>query len=233
MSLLTACQDAADAIGLARPTTIISNSNKEARQLLYYAQREIFAERDCYDWQQVIKEGTVTGDGAANALTLPTDFYRLVSDTTWDRTDNRQAAVGVNSREWAYLQGWDIVTTLNRRARIIDDKMEFYQIVPNLRDVHFEYISKNLIDVAVGGPSEKAEFTADDDVSLIDDDLLTLGIVWRYTKARQQKRWRADREEYDKKLRLLTAFQNAPRTLTATRHRNRSWGVQVKDNGYG
>lgn len=232
MSLLTACQDASSGIGLAKLGSIIGNTNKQAEQLLYFAQREIYAERDDFDWQQLISEGSVTGDGTATALSLPADLFRIVSDTTWDRSDNRMAAVGIDSQEWAYLKGWDIVTTLNRRARVIGNQLEFYQPVPNAREIHFEYISKNLVDTSAGG-APKEKFTVDTDVTLIDEDLLTLGIIWRYRKAKEARGWRDDLKDYEKKKMLLQGFQKAPRTLNPTTGRARSFGVQVKDQGFG
>jgi hypothetical protein len=47
--------------------------------------------------------------------------------------------------------------------------------------IAYEYITKN-IGVAIGG-AELASFVSDDDEAFFDDELIILGIVWRYRKA--------------------------------------------------
>lgn len=231
MSLLTICQDAARACNIAKPTTIISNTDKDAELLLWLAKR---AGRDLlkdFDWQIVCNpEGSITGDGSATAYALPADFHRLVSETTWSRSEDRQVHVPIGAREWAYLKGWDIVTTQNRRARIFDGKINFYAAVPLGTEIHFEYVEDALWDVAATG-SPKSAPTLDDDVFRLDEELITLGMIWRYKKTKERA-WKADFAEYQTTKQQMQAQEKSAEILNAGRPR-RVIGAQVKDSGYG
>lgn len=232
MSLLTICQDAADGCGLAKPATIISNDNKEARQLFYYAKREGKDLLEDFPWQILVNpEGSITGDDAATAYALPTDFHRLVPETTWSRGENRQSYVPIGAKEWAYLKGWDIVTTLNRRARIYGGQMVFHKVLPSTVTIYFEYVSDLIWDIAATG-TPKAVPTLDTDIFRLDEEIVTLGIIWRYKKARERA-WKADFQEYLKKKQHMQAQEKSAAVLDAGVPRNRVWGIQVKDSGYG
>lgn len=232
MSLLTICQDAADEVGIAQPATIVSNTNKDARQLFRFVKKETKHLLEDHEWEIVSNpEGSITGDGAATAFALPTDYHRIVSDTMWSRSENRSSYMPVGAKEWAFLKGWDIVTTLNRRGRIVDGMLEFYQIVPSGTVINFEYIEDRLWDIAATG-TPKAAPTIDTDVFRLDEEAVTMGVVWRYKKTKERA-WKADFQEYIMKLEFMKGQEKSATSLNSGVPRRRVWGLQVKDSGYG
>jgi hypothetical protein len=233
MSLLTICQEASRAIGLSVPSTIIGNTDKQAGQLLYYSNREIRDLADQHDWQVLIKEESIDFVTSQDTYNLPSDLLRIRNDTLWHRDDNRKVYFPLDGPEWQFLKGWDIVTTLNRRSRILDNQLVFYRAPEaNLTDaIFFEYISSNKAETS--GGTDKTEFTLDTDVPKFDEDLVTMGIIWRYNQARDHSRWQSDYGAYREKLGRLKSYEKGNRLIDMGRPTSRLWGVQVKDHGYG
>jgi hypothetical protein len=235
MSLLTICQDASDALGLIRPATIISNTNAQARTLLYCAKEEMNELALDYLWHQYIKEGTITGDGTSS-YAAPSDFQYILPDTMWDRTDDRMVLLPLTPKVWQYIKAWDISATLNRRCRIIDSVFEFYDNVPASNDIKFEYISSNLIETS--GAVEKSNFghstAADTDVSKLPEHIVTLGVIFRYAQQKQLDSWQMHYRKYQNALNKLTARNNPTTALDLGEEVNEYVpGVSLKDSGYG
>lgn len=213
MTLLTICQDAADVIGIARPSTITSNSEAAARQLGALARQELSMLANSHDWQQLVSEGSVTLATGDADYALPSDFLRLVRDTTWDRNDDRKVALPLTPQEWAFVKGEEVTTTANRRARIIGGEIEFSEVVvagDNGKVVYFEYISSNL---ALNVATPTANLTADAYTARLPEHLVTLGVIWRY---KQQKglEWNADFRIYEAERARYHAWQGSSRAFS-------------------
>lgn len=236
MSLLTICQDAADSLGLSQPATIISNTNAQARQLLYFAKEEMNSLAYEYLWQQLVKEGSISGTGAS-AYALPSDFGYFLPNTMWDRTADRQAIIPLTAEDWQYIKAWNINPDLNRKVRVIDSQFTFYTaLATSDGTIYYEYISKNKIESSGGTEYENFGHAsaADTDVSKLPEYIVTLGLIWRYAQARGHDRWQADKYKYEMELSKLMQRNNPTRGLSmGRRFREYVPGVTVTDNGYG
>jgi len=186
VSLLTICQEAAVASGFPKPNTIISNANGDAVQLLTLAKLEAEKISKVRNWSVLVKEGTITLVTSDQDYALPADFRWIVPQTTWDRTNQRIVLNPINGEEWQFLKAWTAVAGLNRRARIRAGQLEFEQTITstdNGNTIAFEYLSTYWADIAATG-TPKATFTLDDDIFRIDEHLLTLGLIWRFRRAK-------------------------------------------------
>lgn len=233
MSLLTIIQDAARAIGLTPPATVVANTNEGAQQLLYFAKEELRELGHSYDWQEITKEGNFTGGAGTDTTSLPSDYQRLRSNTTWHREDNREVLFPVSSSHWAHLKGWEVATTLNRRARIRGGSVIFYDTLTasDISNIYFEYISKNLARSA--GDVEKETFTADDDAPALSEHLVTLGVIWRYLQARDRDNWESAYTKYSRERDRLMSQDTGTRGLyLGTPVSHHALGA-VRDSGYG
>jgi hypothetical protein len=131
-----------------------------------------------------------TASGVAQTMTfardtynLPTDLSRYISHTWWDRT-NHWMLIGPQSPQFDQWQRSGIVTTGPRiRWRQIGRRPTAWRVWPpptsqSVPDaLVFEYVSDGWVEHEDGTFGKR--FTADSDLSLLDDDALILGVKWR------------------------------------------------------
>ena len=214
MSLLTICQDAADACGFGRPTSIVNNSDTTARQLLALANQQGEQMSKAKNWSVLVEEHTFVLSTSDQDYALPADFRWIVPQTTWDRDDDRIVLNPITGEEWQFLKAWSSVAGLNRRARIRAGQMEFEQTITaadNGKTIAFEYLSKYWADVAATG-TPKAKFTIDTDISRIDEALFTLGLIWRFRRAKGLP-YESELAEYQTQLDLTKAGDGGARRI--------------------
>ena len=182
-TLLSICQDAADVIGLPRPTAVASSTDQTTRTLLGCARRSGVALARFWGWQALLREKTFTSTAAmVQANGIPSDWDgRMVSGTFWNRTMRRPVRGPLNSQEWQQIQasGVQVVTDA---FRIRNGALEIVP-TPNGTDTYaYEYISKHWCEDS--GGTGLATWAADTDVPRLDDRLLVLGTVWRFLQGR-------------------------------------------------
>jgi hypothetical protein len=90
--------------------------------------------------------------------------------------------------------------------------------VPPAGDTYaFEYISNNWVLDATD--VEKAAFTADTDTAILDEELITLGVIWRFLKAKGFDYAEAFRT-YELQVSQALARDGSKRTLNFTQQVN-------------
>ena len=233
MTLLTICQDAADAIGIARPSAVASSSDASARQLGVFARQALQEIADRHDWQQLVAEGSITLATGDQDYALPADFHRLINDTTWDRTDNRQQDGPVSAQEWAFAKGYEFDTEVYRRFRILGGEIEFADTITaadNGAVVYFEYIS-NL--KALNSTTPVANLTVDTYTSRISEHVVTLRVIALYKHAKGIQGWQMDQKRFEDELAKLAGWQKGSRTLSMDTGSRKMDYPNVKDRGYG
>lgn len=177
MSLLTIAQNAADEVGVNRPSSVIGSTDATAIRILRYAirvGRELVKDHCPY----LIKEHTFSTSNGTEAYSLPSDFDHFVPFTHWNRTTDRRMHPILPS-EWQLLKSGLTTTSINDRFRIRGaDRELLLDPTPNgTETVAFEYVSKNYCE-SVGGTGQSV-WTADTDVGVLDEELFELGIIWR------------------------------------------------------
>lgn len=235
MTLLTICSDAAEETGFPAPSTIIGNSDATAKQLLRLAKKESEICSQATEWQILTKEYTFTLATADQDYALPSDFRWIVPSTTWNRDNKRIVINPVTSQEWQFLKGWTTISGLNLRSRIRNNQMEFEQTIAaadNGKTIAYEYLSKFPVDIAAGGTT-KQFFTIDTDVSLLDEELITQGVKWRFKKEKGLD-WEEDFAEYDLLKKKQMARDGGARTINMGRGEfGGELGVNINDRNYG
>lgn len=196
MTLLTICHDAADEIDILRPAIIIGNTEPDARGLLRLVNKVGRRIMKVFPWQILRKEQTFTSiSGETQTSILPSDFDRFVPETFWNRSQSKLITGPVSSVEWQSLK------TLNTTP-------EYHKFIyrggsvltlPSLSagdSLAFEYVSKNWCQSS--GGTAQAAFAADTDTGIIDEELLTRGVIFEYLSAKGQPSGKAevDYEEY-------------------------------------
>jgi hypothetical protein len=183
MSLLTLTQSACDRIGVARPSQIIGSSDQQTRSLLGLAGQEGVELARRHSWQALITEATfVTTATETQSGAIPADFSRFVPDTFWNRTRNWRVAGPVSPQRWQAIKSGLIVQpwgSFRQRGNTL-----LLSPVPSAGDtIAFEYVSDYWCENAAGTVG-RAMWEADDDVARLDEELISLGVVWRFQRAR-------------------------------------------------
>ena len=181
MSCLTTVQAACRRLALAVPTAVVASTDTQVQQLLALLNEEGEELSARYPWNALNLEATFTTVATpADLVTVAAGFKYLVNETMWDRTDNRIIRP-INAQEWQQVSSNNIAGPFTR-FRIWQNAIYFYPDLAAGHDIAFEYMSKNWVNLDAGGTA--AAFAADEDVSTLDEQLLTMGLLWRFKAAK-------------------------------------------------
>ena len=234
MSLLSICQDAAIEIGFPSPGMVVGSTDSNTLQLFRLANREGHDLSQAADWQALKEEHTFTLATSAQDYALPSGFRYIIPSTTWNRDDKRLVINPISSQEWQFLKGWTAIQGLNLRARIRADQLEFEQTITssdNGKTIAFEYISSYWCESS--GGSDQSAFAADTDVSKLDEELMTQGVVWRFKKAKGLD-WQEDYQFYQRLRDTQIARDGGSRRIRfCSSAFGEGLGVNVSDRDYG
>lgn len=185
MSMLTVVNDAQRRLNLAVSSSVAGSSDETAVQMLALLNQAGEEMAEAYPWQVLVKEATFTtvateSQGAMS--TIAPGFFYILNNTIWNRSLRRPVFGALSPNEWQLLKA-SSVTGPFQQYRIRGDTLRFIPAPPADQTCAFEYVSKNWCTTADGN-TEKSAFTIDTDVSLLDERLLTLSLVWRFKQAK-------------------------------------------------
>jgi hypothetical protein len=177
MSLLTITQNAADRLGLPRPSTVVTASDENARFLLGVAQEEGKALYDRHTWQVFQTEYTFPTVNGTASYALPDGFDQLLKDTVFNRTSRRRMVGDLSPAQWQETQA-SLVTMVNPAFRIRGDLFYISPTPTSAETIAFEYMSNNWCRSSslVG----QSAWAADTDTGILNEELMTLGVIWRF-----------------------------------------------------
>lgn len=185
MSLLTIIQNAAVDLNLTSPSAVAVSTDTQVQQLFNLANRDGKDLTRRFDWQALTKEATFTTAATEQQTTLAlvaSDFARLLDESMNNRTKHWLVRGPLSGQEWQRRRAIGPQVGVVNYFRIRGDAILFFPTPVAGDSIYFEYISKNwvLSNVSAG----KTAFTADTDTAVIDEDILTLGVKWRFLKAK-------------------------------------------------
>jgi hypothetical protein len=165
-----------------------------------------------FQWQQLMVQTSfvTTATETQTNATLPTDFDRFVDETMFNRTTNLPVVGPINPREWQELLANGINVSVPR-YRIRGDLILFNPTPVAGQSVYYEYVSKNWCETS-GGTGQSA-WAADNDVAVLPDNLLVLGLVWRWRQAKGLD-YTQDYETWNTQANRIAARQGAKRKLS-------------------
>jgi hypothetical protein len=185
-TLLSVIQDAAVELSLVVPLQVIGNTTNDntAAKLLRHLNKTIQATVKRDDWVNLRREYTFSTAAATESYVLPADFLRFVPETLWNRTRRFKPFEAVTPAEWqaykAAVAGMAFQSVRVRGVGTASPSLFIAPIPGGIETLAFEYITNT---VGLNGVNELAAFDDDTNTLLLDAELLTLGIVWRYRKA--------------------------------------------------
>lgn len=196
MSLLSIVQDAARRLGLTPPSSVISSPDENAKILLGLAQEEGKSLYDRHTWQAIQTEHTFSTANGTASYALPSGFDSIIKDTVFNRTSRRRMEGDLSPAQWQETQA-SLVTMVNPAFRIRGNLFYISPTPTAVETVAYEYISKNWCQSA-GGTGQSA-WAADTDTGILDEELTTLGIIWRF-KSKKGLDYAEDMQSYEIKV---------------------------------
>lgn len=184
MSLLTVISYACGRFGVPVPATVIGTTDERILQLLRLLEEEGTDLSKRGPWQGITFEATHTTTAAEDqgAITsIATNGFRSIKNGTfWDRTNKLPILGPLSDQEWQRLEGMG-TTGARYFFRIRGGKLLINPTPTAGYTWAFEYLSKNWI-LDEDTVTYKQYFDDDDDTVLLPEDLVLLGLRWRWKR---------------------------------------------------
>lgn len=118
------------------------------------------------------------------AYPLPADFGWMIQGTCWDRGYRWQVFGPLTPQEWQVLKSGLSPTGPRRRFRLFAGQFDLDPIPYDSNLLVYEYYSANFVLTGGVSTTPNNAFTSDTDTYRLPDDLLILGVQWRYKRAK-------------------------------------------------
>jgi hypothetical protein len=197
--------------GFKQEQAFATSQTTEGQTMLALANREVNTLQK-ETWQELTRTMLLPLT-TATEYDLPDDYRQFVFDTAWATNQEYKADFPVIPEGWAYLQSQDVATGFVYRIRIINNQIQIYNPQDGA-ELYAEYISKYAVSSGTGQAKER--FTADDDTFGLNDDLMIMGVKWRFNKLKGME-WQADFAEWKKMYKSERATNISAQTLDFTR----------------
>lgn len=183
MSLLTMVQAFCKRTKLTVPATVMGSPDEMVIQITALLEEEGESLTRRGDWESLTQEAThttvATADQGGMTTIASNGFLYIKNETMWDRTD-KLPIPQMDSTLWQRYQA-TVSTGPRYRYRIRGGDLLLTPTPDAGHTLAFEYLSKNWI-LAADGITYKSAFTLDTDTVLLSEQLLTLGLRWRWKK---------------------------------------------------
>lgn len=232
LTLLQVIQRAADRLGVARPTSVISSTDQQIRQLFGICLEEgkDLAARGF--WQALTREKTFVTVAAETQTNtpIPTDFDRFVPETIWNRTSARQIIGPRSSRAWQADKARPAAALTYLAFRVRDDAFLINPTPTAGETIAYEYITKNWVVSSAG--SGKVEPTSDDDLFELDTELMVQGIRWRWKQSKGLD-YGEDFETYERNVAIALGEDGGAEDLDIGRNPNVGRVANLPEGSFG
>lgn len=171
-----------------------------------------------HDWQALTKIATITGDGATTAFPVPADYDRMAlaqgvaNSASWfwgfDAVPDLDTWIAIQNGQFlGVTPGWWI---------ILANQFQFAPAPGSRQTAKYPYISANIAISPTSVPQRA--FSADQDKSVLDERLLTLGLIWRW-KAQKSLDYTEDMRNYEIALSEAMARDGGSRVIRSSGRR--------------
>ena len=185
MSVLSLIQSACNNLGILTPSLVAGSSDPQVIQLLSLANTEgkLLAKR--YDWQALRQEAvftTVAAELQGALSTIAPGSRNIVNSTMWNRSLNRPVFGPLSAQDW---QVWKSASLSGPYSeyRIMSGRVFFFPAPVAGQSIAFEAVTRNWCTDSTGLTGREA-WLLDDDIGRLDEDLMLLGLIWRWRKSK-------------------------------------------------
>ena len=190
MALLSMIQTVCRRVGIAVPTTVVGNADNQILQLLAIADEEgeDLGSQLASGWVSQTREATFTmvataSQGEMNGTVVANgDFRYIINETLWNRTTSLPITGPVPPAEWETLQAFPVNTSPYEQWQLRGKDFYLYPTPAGGDTMAFQYMSNSFCETS-GGVGQNT-WQNDDDVGLLSETLMILGIRWRWLKTK-------------------------------------------------
>jgi hypothetical protein len=219
MSLLTMIQGVSEDLGLPSPTTVVGNPDIQIKQLLQIANREGRDLASRFPWSKMVLQNTFTiaaaeDQGLLNSAVVSAgDFDYIIPETFWNQDTTLPIRGPLSWAEWESLQA--IPVTGPFPWYLIRSGHLYLSPTPatGTETGAFEYKSTSWCETT--GLVGKSAWSVDTDTGRLDENLMALGITWRWLK-RKGLDYGEDFQTYEKRLLDAYARDGGRKVLNST-----------------
>lgn len=177
MAILDIIKDATKALGLKVPGAVLSSTDREHVELVRAANKMGIEIARAHTWQKLKRIETITGDDSSTSFSLPANYDYMKKDArVWSSRLSGPFRHVSNEDEWLGLTVIDFDTVGS--WIIYGGQIHIKPAMASTETAKYFYQSANFCEDSEG--NGQTAFVADTDEFRLDDELLTLGIVWRY-----------------------------------------------------
>lgn len=198
MTLLTICQDAATEMQWDVPAAIVGNPDEMAQRLFRLANRvgRDVMERGLWPNRRALHSFTAV-PGAVQPGALPADFGRWVPDSMW-RTDTPEMLLGpLDGQRWAEARAQPLTGAQPRWWTVEATGPQVWPPAQGGETLAVEYFSRAFCADNAG--LVRLAFAADDDMALVPEELLTLGVI-AFALRNEGQPWQPAMGDYERRL---------------------------------
>jgi hypothetical protein len=182
-TLLSIVQDACYTVGMPAPSSVVSSNNETPKRMLRLINEEGRSLAREHDWSALKQVESFATDtvNREQAAQPPSDFDRFSPTTAlWDVANKRPLVGVISTNAWLRLLV-DDVSSVERYWIMLNGKINITPVTGTSDTIYYAYQTKNWVRPASG--DDKEAFTLDTDTSLLPDELLKLGLIWRWKHA--------------------------------------------------
>ena len=209
MSLLTLVQEAAGSLNQPVPTAIFGSTTGDAVLWRNLAQREGRELAKRHDWQAITKGKVQTTLATPAQTAFPSDFdHMLVNSRVWNAT-LAQPYVAVDFGTWLAVN--ELNQTIVPGVYMIEINTLFIFPTPTAgQSIAYYYVSKNFCQSS--GATEQDAWAADSDTGIVPESLISLGIIWRWLRAKGMD-YAEEMQTYEREVERASSRDRAQKTV--------------------
>lgn len=207
--ILFEIQESCRQLGLPVPKSAFGSGDQTAELMGSVANLAGILLTDQFNWQDLQKSFTVTGDGVKTIFDLPPDFASFVDNTGWSLTIRRPVVV-LNAQQWAAIASWLSQSFyINPACRIYQNALQF-MTAPPIGNITFQY---RVADWVIDGDNPalfKSIITKDSDVPRFDWLIMLLAIKVKWLEQKNMSTNAAQSDLQDRYFQLTQKDEIAP-----------------------
>lgn len=233
MTCLTVIQSAARRLGQPVPVAVVSSTDGGTQQLLELLNEEGGSLAQRNSWTALQTEATFTtvateSQGALSTIAPNCKF--IINDTIYNRTLRKPVFGPLSPQTWQQRKSLFIQGPWNQ-FRVRGGNIIFIPAPSAGQSCYFEYITKAWATDSTGA-TPKTSFTSDTDLSVLDEELLILGLVWRWRSAKGLD-YSMDMQKYERAVLNAVDRDGSKPTLSMTASdQDIPFGVFVPSGGW-
>lgn len=187
MTLLSICQNVLRITGWDDLSTISGNTDKTARQVMALANQEIVNLSKRFDWRHIVIAYEFATIADQSEYALPPDYAKLMKDSVYNKDEYYRLRSGMSDYQWNQWQYGLLGSISHQRYKVtLNTGSPVFVIspVPASAENMVLLYKSNFPVFEADGVTAKEHYENDDDYSRIPEDVVEMGLLWRFKRAK-------------------------------------------------